>query len=518
LERGKKVRLFEQMRREYEHGVGTVQGVSKKFGVHRRMVRQALKDAMPPERKRPERTSPKLEPVKGYIEKILEEDKRAPRKQRHTAHRIFNRIAEKYPEHSIGESTVRRYVSRRKRELGLKDGEVYVPQSYEWGREGQVDWYEAVAELGGERQTVQVFTMRSMAGGGALHRAYPRPTQQAFFEGHELSFSYFGGVFHKLRYDNLGLAVKKILRGYQRDQTAKFVGFRSHWGFESEFCNPSRGNEKGGVESEVGYFRRNHWTPIPKVEDWEELNRYLLECCRRDESRRVGEREFTVGIGMQLEKPFLLPLAREGFEVEETVFPVVDKKGCVKVSTNWYSTPLRRGVRVQAKLKPLQVEVWYEGRLVAHHERSYRRGQQILDLEHYLDVLERKPGALAGSTPLAQWRERGRWPQSYDRMLEALVERHGKLDGTRKMIELLQSGRTHGYERLAKAVSLALELGCADAEAVIYLLSSPSLERSDSEPLDSTVLGELARYDRPVPVTGEYDRLVPNGKVCEVVS
>ena len=517
MERGAKVRLFEQMRREYEHGVGTVKGVAKKFGVHRRLVRQALEKSLPPERKRPERSSPKVKIVKGFIEEILKEDKRAPRKQRHTAHRIFGRIGEQYPEHSIGESTVRRYVSNRKQELGLKAGEVYVPQSYSWGVEGQVDWYEAVAELGGERQTVQALTMRSMAGGGAFHRAYPRATQQAFFEGHEYAFDYFGGVFHKLRYDNLSLAVKKILRGYQRKQTAKFIGFRSHWGFESEFCNPSRGNEKGGVESEVGYFRRNHWTPIPKVKDWEELNRYLLESCRRDETRRVGDRELDVGTTLQVEREHLLPLAVEGFEVEETVFPVVDKKGCVKVSTNWYSTPVRRGHRVQAKLKPLRVEVWYEGRLVAQHERSYSRGQQILDLEHYLDVLERKPGALAGSTPLAQWREKGRWPKSYDRLLDALIERHGKLDGTREMVELLQCGRTHGYERLAQAVTLALELGCAYAEAVRYLLNSSSLEREEGEPLESAELGELVRYDRPAPETHEYDRLVQGGVPREVV-
>jgi len=473
---------------------------------------------MPPERKRPERTSPQLDPVKGFIEEILKEDKRAPRKQRHTAHRIFGRIREKYPEHSIGKSTVRRYVSRRKRELGLKAGEVYVPQSYDWGVEGQVDWYEAVAELGGERQKVQVFTMRSMAGGGAFHRAYPKPTQQAFFEAHEFAFDYFGGVFHKLRYDNLGLAVKKILRGYQRKQTTKFIGFRSHWGFASEFCNPSRGNEKGGVESEVGYFRRNHLTPIPKIKDWQELNRYLLECCRRDETRRVGDRELDVGTTMQIERQHLLPLGSEGFDIEETFFPVVDKKGCVRVSTNWYSTPVRRGQRVQAKLKPLRVEVWHEGRLVAQHERSYSRGQQILDLEHYLDVLERKPGALAGSTPLAQWREKGRWPKSYDRLLDALIERHGKLDGTREMIELLQCGRTHGYEQLARTVTLALELGCADAEAVRYLLSSSSLERVEGETLESADLGELARYDRPAPVTREYDRLVQDGVHGEVLS
>src|SRR2546422_3167222 len=101
-------------------------------------------------------------------------------------------------------------------------------------------------------------TIRSMAGGGAFHRAYYHATQQAFLEAHEFAFQFFGGVFRRLRYDNLKSAVKKILRGYQREETERLIAFRSHWGFQTEFCNPARGNEKGGVEGEVGYFRRNH--------------------------------------------------------------------------------------------------------------------------------------------------------------------------------------------------------------------------------------------------------------------
>ena len=120
----------------------------------------------------------------------------------------------------------------RKIALGMLARETYVPQSYAWGAEAQVDWYEAYADLAGERVKLQVFAMRSMASGAAFHCAYLHATQQAFLEAHERAFTYFGGVFRKLRYDNLASAVRKILRGHRREETARFVAFRSHWRFE----------------------------------------------------------------------------------------------------------------------------------------------------------------------------------------------------------------------------------------------------------------------------------------------
>ena len=202
MERRAKVELFEQIRREYEFGVGTIKGVAGKLKVHRRMVRQALGNAEPPERKPVNRERPVLEPLIEFIDAVLEADRTVPRKQRHTAHRICQRIVTELPaERKVAEVTVRRYVRERKHELGWATRTVCVPQSYQPGQEGQVDWYEAWAELAGEPTLLQVFTLRSMASGAAFHRAYRRATQQAFLEAHEHAFEYFQGVFALLRSD-----------------------------------------------------------------------------------------------------------------------------------------------------------------------------------------------------------------------------------------------------------------------------------------------------------------------------
>jgi transposase len=246
------VELFERLRREYEFGVGTVQGVAAKFGVHRRMVRQAIAGALPPPHRYPQRARPKLDAVAAFIDAVLEEDRRAPRKQRHTARRIFRRIRKGFPSTPVAESTVRNQVRERRRQLGLVPRETFVPQSHPRGREAQVDWYEAWAGPGGERVKLQVFAMRAMASGAAFHRAYLHATQQAFLEAHERAFAFFGGVFRLLRYDNLASAVRKTLRGHRREETVRFAAFRSHWRFAAEFCAPGEAHEKGGVEGEGG--------------------------------------------------------------------------------------------------------------------------------------------------------------------------------------------------------------------------------------------------------------------------
>jgi hypothetical protein len=400
---------------------------------------------------------------------------------------------------------VRQYVRERKAELGWSTRAICVPQSYQLGQEGQVDWYEAWAELNGEPVRLQVFAMRSMASGAAFHRAYHRATQQAFLEAHEEAFKYFQGVFAVLRYDNLKAAVKKILRGYRREETARFIAFRSHWRFRSEFCSPYEAHEKGGIESECGFFRRNHWVPIPKARDLEELNTELLAACRADEGRQIAGQSRPVGALMIEECPHLLPLAEHGFDLAELSFPRVDGLGCVRVRTNLYSAPVAVGRTVELRLYPSRVEVWHEGRCLARHERCYERHQQVLELEHYLDVLERKPGALVGSKPLLAWRQSGLWPESYDRLLAALIGRHGQQSGTRQMIQVLSLIKPHGHRRLRTAIEEALALGCSDAAAIRHLAETADLDRARSTIVE---LGMLARYERPQPSLNDYDALL----------
>lgn len=205
------------------------------------------------------------------------------------------------------------------------------------------------------------------------------------------------------------------------------------------------------------------------------------------------------------ERAQLLPLAEQGFELAELCFPRVDGLGCVRVRTNLYSVPAKPGRTVEVRVYPSYVEIRDEGRCIVRHERCYGRQQQVLDLEHYLDVLERKPGALIGSKPLLAWRARGLWPQNYDHLLDALIGRHGKQSGTRQMIQVLTLIKSHGHQRVQAAVEQALSLGCSDAAAIRHLVQAVDLAHARSAMVE---LGALSRFEAPPPVIADYDGLL----------
>jgi hypothetical protein len=278
----------------------------------------------------------------------------------------------------------------------------YVPQHHEVARSAEVDFYEALVDFPWGRDKVHIISLRSEFSGAALHVAYPRSNQSALLEGIMLGLEFLGGVFKIVRFDNLSGAVAKILRGGRRVERDRFVAFRSHYLFESSFTSPGieGAHEKGGIEGEVGRFRRRWLTPVPKVDSCEDHS-YLRSCCIKDLNRTIEGKAATVSHDYELEHAFLKPLPAERFEVAEITEPTVDAKARVKVQTNCYSVPVGLvGSTVSVRLSPPEVEISHQGRVVAVHERVHLKHQERLSLDHYLELLREKPGAFPGSLPL----------------------------------------------------------------------------------------------------------------------
>ncbi len=315
-----------------------------------------------------------------------------------------------------------------------------------------------------------------------------------------------------MRFDNLRLAVARVIRGQPRIEQDRFVAFRSHYLFEASFTSPGieGAHEKGGVEGEVGRFRRRWLTPVPQVSSWEQANAYLRACCVADLERIPEGRTRSVGELSEIERRLLRPLPAERFELAELAQGRVDEKSRIKVKAARYSVPASLvGRTVRVRIFPLKVEVFHRGRMVATHDRLHLRGAESLVLDHYLDVLRERPGAFPGSLPLHQAREQGEFPPSYDRLWSNLKERSGDKQGTRQMIEVLLLHRHHPTQIVRRAVEQALAVGAID-QGAIALLARHLQDVPDEPPVQLPLVdvGELSRYERPLPETTSYDALL----------
>ena len=507
---GSRMELFEQIRRDRDREGLSIRALAERHGVHRRAVRQALASPLPPAKRSPVgRPAPKLGAYRAIVDAWLEGDREAPRKQRHSAKRIHRRLVDEHGA-DVAETTVRDYVRQRRRAMGWPVGEVFIPQVHAPGIEAEVDWGQAHVDLAGTPTKVHLFFMRASFSGAAFCQASVVETQQAFLELHVEAFEWFGGVFEQIRFDNLASAVKQLLRGRRRVETDRFVALRSHYLFQSQFTTAGiqGAHEKGGVEGEVGRYRRNHLVPVPAVGDLAQLNALILQGCETDLQRRIVGRRETVAEAWTAERPLLRALPAEPFDATETAAPRVDAKSLVTIRQNRYSVPVAlAGLKVSARIGAREITISHGGKTVARHERLHGRFGTSAQLDHYLELLQRKPGGFEHSLALSQERERGAWPHTFDELWAALTDRYGRSEAARQMVDVLMLCREHGPGDVVLAVGGALAAGAHDGRAVAVLARRARSAHSAPAPL-LELEPRLAAHARPAPDLADYDKLL----------
>jgi transposase len=529
----KRVELFAAIRFDWQRNQMSVRSLARKYDVHRRTVRQAIASPVPPGRKVAERRAVVLDGVRDLIDGMLREDLAAPRKQRHTAKRVFERLCDEHGAQA-SYSYVAKYVARRRAEIEAEDraraGGLagFVPQAKDAGAEAEVDFGDVTVFLAGEPARCYMFAFRLSCSGKACHRVYASQAQEAFLEGHVAAFEACGGVpARHVRYDNLTPAVAKVLTGRNRSETGRWLSFRAHYGFEAFYCIPGAegAHEKGGVEGEIGRFRRRWMVPVPRVSSLAELNARLAEADAAEDARHVGQRAATIGEDFAAERPFLLPLPGERFDCAATLWPRVDRYARIAVGKCRYSVPARLiDTRVRVRLSANQLEVFDGPKLAAVHPRLAAAGAEHLDLDHYLEILLRKPGALAGSAALAQARAAGAFTGAHQQFWDRARARLGDGPGTRALIEVLLLHRRMPAAQVSAGISAALAAGSSSPDVVaIEARKQPTAAGQGGEgpwpalrprPSRAAVVtlprrpAELPADRRPAPSVAAYDQLL----------
>jgi transposase len=509
------VEQFERIRRDARDEELSIRALADKYNVHRRTVRQALAEAVPPTRKTPGRVAPVLGPHVATVRGWLTEDLDAPRKQRHTARRIWQRLLEEEGA-QVAESSVRNLVANLKVEVGGGRAQVMVPQTHPAAEEAEVDFGEFTAVIAGVVMKVFMFCLRLSHSGKAVHVAYANQTQESFLDGHVRAFERLGGVpTGMIRYDNLKPAVIRVALGRERFEHPRFIALRSHYSYDSFFCAPGidGAHEKGGVEGEIGRFRRRHLTPVPHVGSLAALNEALAAADARDDARRIGARAETVGAAAARELPLLNPLPDDAFDVSLSLSCRVDAKARVCVRQSYYSVPARlAGRRLEVRLGATSILVLDAAAVVATHTRSLHKGSEDLVLDHYLEVLVRKPGAMAGSTALVAARAGGGFTALHQRFWDAARKQHGDGPGTRALVGVLLLHRTLPATAVAAGMEAALVGGNFDADLVAVAARSAMLATGTTSPPVPVPVPATAPVSattqRPTPSLSQYDQLL----------
>jgi transposase len=437
--------------------------ICREYGLHFRTLQKILDHPEPPgyrlQEPRPKR---KIGPFLSVIEEMLDSDKRrkAPQKQRHTARRIFDRLVAEYG-YEGGYSVVKEAVRASKQ----RTAEVFVPLSHSPGW-AQVDFGQGEIDLAGVRTKVSLFVMTLPFSDAIFVCAFLRECTEAFQEGHKRAFEFFGEVPIRISYDNSKIAVIAIGKGRQRKLTDGFLRLQSHYLFAEHFCLVRRPNEKGHVETLVGFTRRNFLVPVPRVDLLEQLNAHLAERCLADLSRTLRGKDKPKGELLDQEREAMLPLPTTRFEAHRVDEARANSLSLVRFDRNDYSVPTEFAHHPVTAVGMIdEVRLVVNGRLVARHARCWKKEKTFYEPVHCLALLERKPGALDFARPMERWD----LPPCFDllrRRLAADLEHAG----VREYIKVLRLLEGATVRQLARAVDQALSIGATSVEAIRLIL------------------------------------------------
>jgi transposase len=494
---------YAKIRRAHRDGM-SIREIARQFKLSRQSVRKALGQPEPESYRRSEPYfCPKLTaPLKGVIDEILSSDEQVPRKQRHTATRIHDRLRTEHG-YGGGYDQVRRYVSERL----LSRRETFAPLIHEAGVRVDCDFGHIHVEFPGEQRLVAVLLATWCHSHYAYAVALPSEKTEAILEGTVQAFEFFGCVPRQLWWDNPTTVATEILVGRERRLQQRYLAMASHYNFEPMFCMPAKGQEKSHVENRVKRLQRAWATPVPRFADLEELNVHLRQCCLQEKGRTAQRQDRSIGERFEDDRVNALTLPARRFDACVIRSGLADKYQTVRHETNWYSVPRRYAFReVTIKAYVDRVAIVHRDEVVAVHRRTYGRDEHRLDPIHYLATLERKPALLDHSGAFRDWK----LPESFGRLRKVLEKEYRPATATRHFIRILQLMPSYPLGRIAEAIDKCLARGVADAARIVECVLRQSGDSSREE--ESSRLEGLPEAVRDVTVSrpnlGNYDQLL----------
>jgi transposase len=491
------VELYRKVRRAYFRQGMSKRAIARHFCISRDSVDKMIVYSVPPGYRRTAPVKrPKLDGFTEIIDAWLREDLDRPRKQRHTAKRVLDRLRD---EHGFtgGYTIVKAYLREHQR----RSREMFVPLHHAPGH-AQADFGEALVVIGGVEQKAHFFVFDLPHSDACYVRAYPAATAEAWADGHVHAFAFFGRVPLSVLYDNDGCLVARILPDGTRKRATLFSGMLSHYVIEDRYGRPGKGNDKGAVEGIVGWSRRNFMVPLPRFATWDEFNAWLDEQCRKRQAEILRGHQETIGERLQRDLEAMAPLPPAPFEACDQATGRVSSQALVRYKTNDYSVPVAYGHRdVWIRGYVDEVVIGCGGEIIARHPRCYGREDMVFDPIHYLPLLEQKIGALDQAAPLADWD----LPPEFH-TLRRLMEARLLKAGRREYVQVLRLLETFELADLHVAVKTALRMGAVGFDAIKHLVLC-QVERRPPK-LDLDVYPYLPRADVGTTSAASYMCLV----------